>query len=285
MNAPYYLESIQEILLTCLYTSCVKGAVPVSAVLVGESGTAKSKLLQQLTGASIHQTDSFTSIGLFDITQRDKDNKLRWIITPDLNPTLSRKSSTVIATVSNLLTLTMDGTCRVDDGRSDKIAKHEPMGFLSAMTPDIYNKQAKKWLSLGLRRRIIPLFYVYTQSTVDKLLTAIREDKISGAGFPPIKFSPNGMSHKPLIPSDMSFHIQAKGVQFSQNLGLERFKDDYGKVQWFVKTIIPISPVTTLRTLARAHALKDRRAEVGQEDLDFLTTFMDFTNQSFPKQI
>jgi len=75
-----------------------------------------------------------------------------------MNPTLSRRPATVVATVANLLTLTMDGTCRVDDGREEKVAKHNPNWFMSGITPDIYNKQAKKWLSLGLRRRIIRYF-------------------------------------------------------------------------------------------------------------------------------
>jgi len=283
-NAPYFLESLQEVLITCLYTACVKGAVPVSAIIIGESGTAKSKLLMQLSGEAIHMTDSFSSTGLFDITKNDQQNKLRWIITPDMNPTLSRRASTVVATVSNLLTLTMDGTCRVDDGRSDKVAKHEPMGFLSAVTPDIYSKQAKKWLSLGLRRRIIPLFFQYSQTTIDKLMTAVREDKISGSNFTPIVFKPNGM-YKPAIPEDIGFHIHAKSVQFAQNLGLERFKDEEGKIKWYVKTIIPISPMTTLRTLIRAHAIREKRGEVNQSDLDFLSLFLEFTNQSMPKQL
>ncbi|SRR6266436_1226643 len=284
MNNAYYLESIQDVLLTLLYTACIKGAVPVSAILVAESGTAKSKLLQAITGTCVHSTDSFSSTGLFDITKNDTKNDLYWLIAPDMNPTLSRRSATVEATAANLLTLTMDGTCRIDDGREDKIAKHTPMGFLSAATPDIYMKQAKKWLSLGLRRRIIPLFYEYTQSTIEKLKAMLREDKISGSGFPPLNFEIVG-HFKPLITEAISFHIEAKGVQLSQNLGLQRFKDEEGKIKWYVRNIIPISPITTLRTLARAHALKEKRTEVTVKDIEFLGDFLDFTNPSSPKQI
>jgi hypothetical protein len=284
MNAAYYLESIQEMLITILYTSVVKGAVPVSAVLVAESGTAKSKLLQALVGESIHQTDSFSSTGLFDLMKNDQQNKLHWIVTPDMNPTLSRRASTVTATTANLLSLTMDGTCRVDDARTEKLCKHVPIGFLSGITPDIYNKQARKWLSLGLRRRIIPLFYEYTSATIEKLKAVQREDKISGAPFPPVHFHHKG-EQRPLINQINSLHIEARGVQFSQNLGLSRFKDVEGKIKWYVKNIVPISPISTLRTLARAHAIKSNRAEVNESDLEFLATFIDFTNQSAPKQI
>lgn len=271
-------------MITLLYTASVKGAVPVSGVFVAESGTAKSKLLQAITGKCIHQTDSFTSTGLFDLTKNDTENKLYWIVTPDMNPTLCRRPATVTATVANLLTLTMDGTCRVDDGRAEKTAKHSPMGFLSAVTPDIYNKQAKKWLSLGLRRRIIPLFYEYTQSTIEKLKAVLREDKISGAQFPPLRFEINGQ-YKPLITDAISFHIEAKGVQLAQNLGVQRFKDKEGAYKWYVKNIVPISPIATLRTIARAHAIREKRTEVSVRDIEFLGEFLDFTNPSSPKQI
>jgi len=283
-NSPYFLESLQKILFTILYTSSVREAVPVSAVLVGDSGTAKSKLLMSLVGESIHLTDSFTSTGLFDLMKNDQQNKLHWIITPDMNPTLCRRPSTVVSTVSNLLSLTMDGTCRVDDGRSDKIAKHNPIGFLSAMTPDIYAKQAKKWLSLGLRRRIIPLFFTYSRETIDKLLAVQREDKISGANFPSFIFSPTG-TLKPIINQVMSLHIQAHGATFASNLGLEKGKDREGKQKWYLKNVMPISPISTLRTLARAHALMAKRPEVNEEDITFLGSFIDFTNQSNPKQL
>lgn len=283
-NAPYYLESIQEIMLTVLYTARVKGAVPVSVLLCAESGTAKTKMLQAITGICIHPTDSFTSNGLFDIMRNDQQNKLRWIVTPDLNPTLSRRPATVNATVSNLLTLTMDGTCRVDDGRAEKVAKHEPIGFLSGVTPDIYNKQAKKWLSLGLRRRIIPLFYEYTAETEEKLKLQLREDKISGAPFPEMRFD-DGTKVKPHIDTMMAMEIELRGVMFANNLGVSRFRDREGTVKWFVKKIVPISPITTLRTLARAHAIKDKRGQVEQKDISFLSMFLDFTNPSMPKQI
>lgn len=284
-NTPYLLESVCEILLTVLYTSAVRDAVPVSLLLVAESGTAKSKLLEALTSDTIHRTDSFTSTGLFDIMKQDNANKLKWIVTPDLNPTLSRRQATVTSTVANLLSLTMDGTCRVDDGRAEKVAKHVPIGLLSGITPDIYNKQTKRWLALGLRRRIIPIFYQYTQATTEALKKHVREDNISQAEFPKIHFNTNGTSKKPVIHEKEAYILEAFGTQFAANLGTSKFKDSEGHVKWYVHNIVPISPIVTLRTIARAHALKENRAEVNDSDLRFIAGFMDFTNPSVPKQI
>lgn len=283
VNNPYYLDNIHDILVTNLYTAMIKDAVPVSIVLVADSGTGKSKLLQSLQGESIHQTDSFTSTGLFDIMQRDNKNDLFWIVTPDMNPTLSRRPGTVTSTVANLLTLTMDGTCRVDDGRSEKLCRHTPIGFLSGLTPDVYSKQAKKWLSLGLRRRIIPLFYTYTPETEDKLKKLQREDKISASPFPITSFS-IALKGKPAIDKERALEIQLQGQQLANNLGLEKYYNK-GVELWNLRHIVPISPIETLRTLARANAIRQKRGEVSEVDIEFLSKFVGFTNPSAPKQL
>jgi len=216
--------------------------------------------------------------------KNDRDSFLRWIVTPDLNPTLSRRQATVTATVANLLSLTMDGTCRVDDGRAEKVAEHVPIGLLSAVTPDIYTKQTKKWLSLGLRRRIIPIFYQYTTQTIEALKKEVRDDNITQAAFPRINFSYNGMN-RPKIGEKEAFQLESFGVQFTSNLGISRFKDHEGNIKWYVKNIVPISPIVTLRTMARAHALKENRAEVAEPDIKFIASFMDFTNPALLKPI
>src|SRR5271154_569637 len=120
-NNLFLLEDLTDVLMTVLFTSCVRGAVPVSVVLVADSGTAKSKVIKQYVGEGVHVTDSFSSQGLFQLMQTDPHSKIRFIMLPDFNPTLSRQQKTVTATVSNLLSLTMDGTCRIDDGRQEKL--------------------------------------------------------------------------------------------------------------------------------------------------------------------
>jgi hypothetical protein len=283
-NEPLLLEGIQEIVLTTLYTACVKNAVPVSLILVAASGTAKSKTLEAYNGPSIHKTDSFSSNGLFDLMMQDRDGKLRWIITVDLNPTLSRKSSTVESTMANLLTLTQDGTCRVDDGRKEKVAQHKPIGLISAVTPDMFQKQTKKWFALGLRRRIIPVFYAYSNSAIEALKKAVREDKISGANFPKINLKLD-TEKNPTINQLHASRLESLGVTFATNLGLSRFNDRGGSEKWYVRKIVPISPIVTLRTLAKAHAIYNKREVVTDEDVDFMVRFLDFTNESLPKLI
>lgn len=283
-NQPYFLEVIAEILETALYTACISDAVPVSILLVGDSGVAKSKMLMRLQGTSIHPTDSFTSQGLFDIVAGDKHGELKFIVTPDLNPTMSRRSATVQATMSNLLSLTADGTCRVDDGREQKVAEHAPMGFLTACTPEIYHRQARKWFALGLRRRIISVFYTYTKETENALLALVREDKINATNFKPFPFTVNTHSASPVISKENKLKLESDAKDFAVNLG--RLSYIEGEIKkWAIAKVMPISPLVTLQSLARAHALRDKRAEVSDKDMTFITKFVGFTNPQEPKQL
>lgn len=286
MNRPLFLEPIEEILETSLLTACVKNAIPISLILVSDSGVAKSKLLQRLHGdnGSIHKTDSFSSQGLFDLSQNDKKNDLKFLIAPDMNPTLSRKPSTVQSTIANLLSFTADGTCRIDDGRREKIAEHTPVGLLTACTPQIYDKQAKKWFALGLRRRIIPIFYSYTQETTDKLMESTRNGNISAANFPPLHVNFPAPT-LPNIPETLSKEIEMKSKDFAINLGKLSFRDEQQAKKWSVIKVVPISPFVTLQAMARAHAIRAKRNQVTREDLEFLSKFIGFTDPEIPRQI
>jgi hypothetical protein len=283
-NAPYLLDGIVDLIVTTLYTAVVTDAVPVSLLLVADSGTAKSKLLKSVKGPCLHHTDSFSSQGLFQLMQNDRDGLLRWIITVDLNPTLSRPSRTVNATVANLLTLTMDGTCRIDDGREEKILEHRPIGFLSAVTPEMYQKQVKKFFQLGLTRRIVPVFYEYSVETIEKLKAIVRDGQITGEDFPLQKINLT-KEHKPAISTTRGMQIDVLAQQFSTNLGLTRMKDSDQKLRWYLRKIIPISPTVTLRTLAQAYAIRHGRGQVDEPEIEFLTKFIGFTNPSSPRQI
>src|SRR5256885_34772 len=106
------MDTLQEIIKTLLFTTFVRDAVPVSGILVAPSGTAKSTLIRAMAGPFIHVTDSFSSAGLWELVIRDPKNELRFISVPDINPSLSRRPSTVQLSVANLLSLPFYGTGR-----------------------------------------------------------------------------------------------------------------------------------------------------------------------------
>lgn len=279
----FYLEPIAEIIETCICSAFIDGTTPISSILVGPSGSAKSKILKRYADSFIHQSDSVSSQGLWEMVQRDQKSALRFIIIPDFNPTLSRKPSTSASTVSNLLTLTNDGTVRIDDGRQTKEGKHDPMGILTACTPEVYEKNAKHWFALGLRRRIIPIFYTYTTETENKLQQLVRKGRIQSAMLPPKKMN----LIKKVIPrmsNDFAIEIERLSNQLAINLGKLAFHD--GKIKrWTVRDVVPVSPHITIRTLATAHAIRRGSKRVQNPDIKFVTTFVDFTDPESPRKI
>jgi hypothetical protein len=288
----FHIEPLEELIETVIHTGYIESENPVSIIFVGESGIGKSKMLSRYRSPALRHTDSISSKGLYDIAVSDAEKKeIRFLLMPDLNPTLSRKPSTVEATVANLLSFTSDGTVRIDDGRERKECKHDPIGIITAATPEMYNKQAKKWFALGLRRRIIPLFYRYTPSTLGKLQALVAEDKIHST--PPIEIDVQTKKKaRPAISKEVAMMIQAQSVVFAANLGKAQGKErtyEYGQqigsFKWYVQNVIPISPQVILSTLARAHAMRSRRGMVTKDDYDFLLRFLGFSDPEHPREI
>lgn len=282
-NEIYFLEPLCEIVETVLFSASIRDECPVSILIVGPSGSAKTKLIKSFQSDNIHQTDSVTSQGLWDIVQHDSKNDKKFIMIPDINPTLARKSATTQATIGNLLSVTADGTVRVDDGRGEKICTHAPIGMISACTPEIYHKHSKQWYALGLVRRIIPIFFTYSMPTIDKLQKLVREDKIHGAFSVPKVFTfPPASS--PALNGVASYPLQEKSSLLATNLGKLSFNDD-GIKRWHIKNILPVSPHVVIRTLVKAHALRRKSGKIEEQDLDFITSFVSFTDPENPRQL
>jgi hypothetical protein len=282
-NNLFHIEPVQEVIETVLFTGCLRNETPTSIIIVGPSGVGKSMMLSRYESEALHHTDSVSSKGLYDIANMDQKGLLKFLLIPDFNPTLSRKSSTVQSTISNLLSFTSDGTVRIDDGRDQKHCKHEPVGIVTAATEDIYSQQAKKWYALGLRRRIIPIFFRYNRMTIDALQTLVGKGKIHSSQPDKLKIKLS-IKALPSMPDTAFDFIKNLSLQFAMLLGKLYVYEDRIK-QWHVREVIPVSPQITLTNLARAHALRDNRAMVKQDDLDFLLRFISFCDPEHPREI
>jgi hypothetical protein len=170
----------------------------------------------------------------------------------------------------------------VDDGRQQKICEHPPIGLITAATDDIYSQQAKRWFALGLRRRILPLFYCYNGITVDKLQNLVAADQIHSGGLQRVPIVlPKAAS--PGISEPLARQLKDKSAILAGYLGkLSHFDGKTSIRKWHVREVVPISPHVTLRTLARARALKNKRAAVNQEDVNFLDVFLKFCDPERP---
>lgn len=292
------LEPITRILETTIHSSCLLGGIPVSAFVVAPSGSGKSKAIIQYKGThGCHLTNDITSMGLQELLRIDHKNELRTIIIPDFNLVLSHKVSTLNLTIANLLSVMAEGTVRIDDGRQTKETRHDPVSVVTAMTFDMYKIQSHRWAALGLTRRFLPLYYEYSLATRRKI-----QDSISNGHTTALQLQAKNLrlpreKKEIYITENFANEIKDLSKELADNLALvplpSKYKsrkkadvEDNGKVKFApLAKQLEFSPHITLRSLAKANALKHERWEVEREDIDFLVEVMGYTRIDRPGEL
>lgn len=288
-----------EILETILLTAHVAGTIPISAILIGPSGAGKSKGVMQFRDADgCHLTTDVTSIGIQEILSRDKEGKIRFLIVPDFNLVLSHRASTLQLTIANLLSVTSEGTVRIDDGRVVKEVKHAPVGIITAMTRELYAHVARKWSVIGFNRRFLPVYYDYSTETRFKIQDGISTGSVSLMQLASKQVEPPPMQTVVEM-GDESKTIQQLSTELAENIGWlpinrHRKEGEEEKPTEGIKTAsrkagavfigkqLEFSPHLSLRTMAQAHALKEKRTAVSREDVAFLMRLITFTRYDRP---
>jgi hypothetical protein len=283
------MDGIQEIIEAALYSVYLINAVPISLILIGPSGAGKSKvILQYQSSTGCHITTDVTSSGLQDILAKDIAGKIRYIIIPDFNLVLSHRHSTLQLTIANLLSMTSEGTIRIDDGRQNKETKHSPVGIISAVTRDIYATVGRKWVALGFARRFIPINYDYSLATRDKIQKSI------AAGLTTMLQLAERKIHRPPeacnveISEAYSQDLATYSHELANNIGwvaVPNKREPSKPKAWHTGKQMEFSPHVILRTVARAHALKSGRMIVGEEDINFTLKLISFTRFDRPVEL
>lgn len=283
------LQPLEEILETAIFSAYLLHAIPISLMLVGPSGVAKSKvILQYRSGFGCHITTDVTSSGMQDLLARDNKEEIRFVIIPDFNIVLSHRHATLQLTIANLLSMTSEGAIRIDDGRAVKEVKHSPVGILSAMTPAMYSGIGRKWVALGFARRFLPINYDYSLGTKEKIqhsiaagLTTMLQLAEKRLVTPPpivnVKID-DGQSNRLMhFSHDLATNIGWTAVPNRKNINQPKAINTGKQIEF--------SPHIILRTMARAHALRDGRLEVTDEDIEFCMKLIGFTRFDQPVQL
>lgn len=266
-------------------------SVPISILIIGQSGTGKSKMSLSFQAPSLHVTNDMTSSGLFDAMLRDRENRIRHIVFPDMNAILSHKSSTTDLFFGNMLALMSEGITRIDDGRQAKEIPHLPVGLIAAATPEMFDAQARKWQMTGLKRRFLPLFYGYSMATRQKVNEGIRNGNVTLKQMEKTKVELPKRLATIMIPEKESLEIESFSRVLAENLSWhsQRMRDPETK-QIFVRAIpgappIEFTPHLILRSLACAHALRAKRGKIDSSDVQFIMSTLDFTKYGSPVQL
>ena len=280
------LRPLEELLHGIIGTAFVSGYIPVSCILVAASGAGKSRTLIRFDTDDrdyIIRADDLTSSGLFDILVTDKENKLKYILIPDFNPVLSHKASVTSLLIANLLSVTQDGTVRIADGRQQKECKHNPMGILTSCTFDVFARHSRRWHELGITRRIVPLHYTYCLQTIRAAQKLIRDGRITNRIQSIVldAYTPNRVG----ISQRHSLEIESLSERLALNLG------QYVMLKKGIRTpqqglaLLPMAPHIVLAAVAKGNALRFKRRQVNQQDIDLATDFVAFTDMVNRRQL
>lgn len=281
------MESVEEIVEAVLFSSLVKGAVPLSVVLVAESGAAKSKLINKYQGKTIRTQDDLHTLDIHDILRKDgPEGHLRHIIIPDLNLPLSHKPQVARLTLATLLGPTSASSkfiFRIGNETRDVI--HGPIGIVTACTPDIFSANSRKFASIGLIRRVPPIFYTMGSETVKR----VRREEYDGTVTLQSLNEFVIKKRKPIavkLPERYRETFETQADLFTSYLNVHvmkpRFHAGYVTPPDEKARLTEIAPQLYLQILAQAHAVRDRRNVVGDIDVEFVKRFVRFTNSSMP---
>jgi hypothetical protein len=292
-------EFLAEIVETAIHSAYLKNSIPISMILIGQSGAGKSKLVMQYRECpGCHITSDITSMGLQTLMRQDHKGELRTIIIPDFNVILSHKTSTLNLTVANLLSVTSEGIIRIDDGREQKETKHVPINIITAMTRDLYLSVARRWQILGFSRRVLPIFYEYSLETKRRVQVSIMEAKTTLQQLIPKSLAVEPALYEININGTYSEDIRQFSEVLAENIGWMPFKRVHHKSKdpnapqvpakenkYYIGKQLEFSPHLVLRSMAAAHALKDGRKEINDDDFQFLTKLLKFTKFDRPGEI
>jgi len=285
------MEIVEEIIKSVLHTGFVEGSLPLSLLIVAGSGTGKSKTINQFKSDGIHIQNDLTTFDLLGLFSKDEADVIHHIIVPDLNLPLSHRS-----TVSKLMIATLLGSTSerikifVTKKGGERVEhRHRAIGLISAITPTVFDKNARKFAELGFIRRMPPIFYEPGERTVNLILKFIERDKVSFLQLPEkdVQAEPD----KPIaveIPRKFNEAIRKTGLVFAAHLNniIQQPTWRHDKMTKSTETpLTPISPNLYLRSLVRGHALLCGRKVVRPTDIHFLDEFVSFTDRARPRSI
>lgn len=285
------LERLTDLIEIVIWSGALENSIPISILIVGKSGTAKSKVALSFQASSIHATNDMTSSGLFEAMLRDRENKIRHILFPDMNAILSHKGATTDLFFGNLLALMSEGLTRIDDGRQVKEIPHLPVGLIAAATPEMYDTQSKKWSMTGLKRRFLPIFFDYCTETRQKVNHAIRAGHVTLKQVQKTKIELPKKLATISIGEKESLEIESLARLLADHLSWhsQRIRDPETK-RIFVRAVpgetpMEFTPHLILRSLASARARRANRSVVNAEDVLFLARTIDFCKYGSPVQL
>ncbi len=264
------VQRILKILEVCYNSMMVKDERAISLILIAETDCGKSQLLLDYKPKTelfrIEAYTDVTSTGLYNLV--GESEKPIIIIVPDLHTIVGHRSGVSGPTINALLSLLQDGVLKTGVGpqrQADLAGKRAAL--FTALTPKTFAGKAGKWRETGFLRRLLPIYYTYSDATETAIHNYIASGKYVG---------------------DNGYNIKIKAVS-PRYISVSKEMSEIIKQETLItKTKLESRGFTAhhfFRTYCKSSAILSNRSAVNKEDIIALRDLLRFTSYDEPEKV
>ncbi len=255
------VDDLIKLVNLAILTGRVKNAKPISMLLIGDTETGKTQILEVFMNLKpvIWANDLSAHVIVDEVAPEVEKGKTH-ILIPDLLKVLGHQKVVTRNTMTMLNSIMEEGLKNVMFyGTRKEFKQPVRCGVIAAITRDAYRAREKYWRGIGFVGRCIPVSFSYSKATKLKIHDHIRR------GFPPkITEIVKGKATKVEIPSKIAEKVQSLAIArtpFTTGFRLHK----------------------QLRSLVQAHALYSGRSKVKMDDFNETRRLSKFMNLNFSK--
>lgn len=247
------MDDLKKIVKLVLLTGNLKGAKPVSLLIVSKSGNGKTELITSYQKKSSAFLTDTSYIGILQLLKDEP--QIKHIIIPDFIKITQKKRSTSDNLVSLLNALTEEGIGRIKVFTNDYDYKGKTCGLITATTKSSFSHKKSAWETFGFVQRMIIVSYDYADDTIEKIFDSINKKEWIG-------------DDKEKLVGYTNKEVKTKAELFKQlnKIANKRFRT-----------------LKHLQNLVEAHAVLRGDNEVKQEDIDEVIRLSKYMNLNYTK--
>lgn len=282
------VERLTTVLRVIAVSDMVPNAHPISATLIAPSDAGKSALLTHTLPASARVINDFTTASMTTLLADQHPPKR--IVVPDFNQVISHKPSVSALAMAFLLALLAEGITEIPgvDEKAKLLAKNFKkrglrIALLTGMTPEMFHSRRGKWRAIGLLRRLVPVYYTYSQDTAEEIQSSIQR------GIDQLDYTFSHQKKLKSRPVSVNEKISQQVKSLSQFVVDNQlvWNRRSGDGRTFVEKghEFPFSLHKIFRSYVKAHALLNNRTNATRADFDALKDFSKFVRYDRPEEL
>jgi hypothetical protein len=253
------VDDLIKLVNLALLTGRLKNAKPISMLLIGDTETGKTQILEVFMDLkSVIWANDLSAHVIVDEVAPQVEKGKTHILIPDLLKILGHQKVVTRNTITMLNSIMEEGLKNVMFYGTRKEFKHPVRcGVIAAITRPAYHAREKYWKGIGFVGRCIIVSYSYSEATKLRIHEHIRK------GFPAKTIEiMTGKKTQVVIPAKIARRIEALAVAetpFSTGFRIHK----------------------QLRALVQAHALYRGDTKVKMEDFEEVKRLSKFMNLDF----